>query len=602
MSAAPSSLSPLAVFRHRNFRLLWLAQFVSAIGSGLASIAAAILVYRETDSALSVGIVLLVNSLPGLLVGLVAGVYVDRYDRKKIMIGADLLCALLMALIPLLLSAGTIWLYVLLLLASALEQFFEPALESVLPETAPEEELAAANSMMTVSSVGASTIGFALAGLIAVSMPLAWAFYMDAASYVVSALCIALVRVNPIEAPENTSVRAVITNLRAGLEYIGATPVLRSLFVGFAPIFMVFGLQLALLLPFATRALGASEFEYSLIEGVGMIGFVLGSLAMAKMATRLHEGQWISLSILAMGLLSIVFASLATVPNAILVYVLYNLCNAPSYIGRRLVIQRNTPRELRGRTNSAFVVLRDTGYMVGMFGAGLADVFDVRLLYLFSGVALVAAGVFTLVLPGLGQPSAEWRRIMRMLRDVPEAPGLGLGRAAVLADIELLAGRLPVIAALSLADRRKLAEAARLFDAPEGTAVVRQGSSGTAVYFLLDGRTVASRRDERGERVLEVHSAGDFFGEISAITREPRTANVVTVAPSTLLQVPATVLLQVADEPQLQRVLFSKMVERMLRMDLIETPRMAGLDQQSLRELRTPGQAGDAAPQPHPAV
>jgi CRP-like cAMP-binding protein/Na+/melibiose symporter-like transporter len=593
MPAAPSS--PLAVFRHRNFRLLWLAQFVSAIGSGIASIAAAILVYRETDSALSVGIVLLVNSLPGLLVGLVAGVYVDRYDRKKIMIAADLLCACVMALIPLLLPFGTIWLYVLLLLASALEQFFEPALESVLPETTPEDELATANSMMTVSSVGASTIGFALAGLIAVSMPLVWAFYLDAASYVVSALCIALVRVKPIEAPENTSVGAVLTNLRAGLRYIKQTPVLRSLFTGFAPIFVIFGLQLALLLPFATRALGASEFEYSLIEGVGMIGFVLGSLAMANVVTRLHEGQWISLSILAMGLLSIWFASLASVPSAILVYVLYNLCNAPSYIGRRLVIQRNTPRELRGRTNSAFLVLRDTGYMVGMFGAGLADVVDARTLYVLSGVALVVAGVYTLVLPGLGQPSAEWRRIMRMLRSIPDAPGLGLGRAAVLADIELLAGRLPVIATLSLADRRKLAEAARLFEAPEGTAVVRQGSSGTAVYFLLDGRTVASRQEASGERVLEVHSAGDFFGEIAAITREPRTANVVTVAPSTLLQVPAPVLLEVADEPELQRVLFSKMVERMLRMDMIETPRMAGLDQQLLRELRTNAESANGA-------
>src|SRR5919205_4160207 len=96
-SARPSAF---AVFRRRNFTLLWIAQFISRMGSGLTSIAAAILVYRLTGSALSVGLMLLATALPSLFVGLIAGVFVDRGDRKRIMVAADLIRAVLLGAIP----------------------------------------------------------------------------------------------------------------------------------------------------------------------------------------------------------------------------------------------------------------------------------------------------------------------------------------------------------------------------------------------------------------------------------------------------------------------------------------------------------------------
>src|SRR5688572_4740747 len=88
MSTRAISTQPsiFAVFRRRNFTLLWSAQFVSTIGTGLTESAAAILVYKLTGSAASVGLVLLAAALPGLVVGLIAGVIVDRFDRKRIML------------------------------------------------------------------------------------------------------------------------------------------------------------------------------------------------------------------------------------------------------------------------------------------------------------------------------------------------------------------------------------------------------------------------------------------------------------------------------------------------------------------------------------
>jgi MFS family permease len=133
LSSRPSIF---AVFRRRNFTLLWIAQFISTIGNGLTESAAAILVYKLTGSAASVGLVLLAAALPGLAVGLIAGVIVDRFDRKRIMIAASLFCAVVIAAIPFLFPQGVGWLYLLVALSSAVTQFFAPAQASILPETA----------------------------------------------------------------------------------------------------------------------------------------------------------------------------------------------------------------------------------------------------------------------------------------------------------------------------------------------------------------------------------------------------------------------------------------------------------------------------------
>ena len=113
--------SPLAVFRNRAFSLLWTGQLVSTIGSALSSLAASILVFNLTHSALSVGLMLMATAAPSLVVGLLAGVFVDRFDRRRIMIIADVLRAGLALLIPVLVLASnnTVWLYVIVALSSA---------------------------------------------------------------------------------------------------------------------------------------------------------------------------------------------------------------------------------------------------------------------------------------------------------------------------------------------------------------------------------------------------------------------------------------------------------------------------------------------------
>ena len=158
---------------------------------------------------------------------------------------------------------------------------------------------------------------------------------------------------------------------------------------------------------------------------------------------------------------------------------------------------------------------------------------------------------------------------------------------ATLADFDLLASRLPALAGLSAQDRQSLANQTLVVEADSGVIVVARNEVSDAAYFILSGRAVAGRLEGDEYQLLETLNPGDFFGEIAALTGIPRTANVITEEPTTLLQAPAAAVRQMMANPQLNRVFLTKMTERMVRMNMIDAPRYSGLDQQALRELRT---------------
>jgi len=597
VAAGPHPPSPFAVFRSRDFSLMWTGQLVETAGSALTSLAASILVYRLTRSALSVSLMLMATALPSVVLGLFAGVVTDRYDRRKIMIVAEVARAVLTLLIPLLVARSIAWLYVLVMLSSAVGQFFDPAHESVLPEVAREEELAAANSLMAISSFGATAIGFAASGLIASQANIAWAFYVNAATFLFSGLCIYLLRyrAKPRGADEPVAesdegeqgVAAVVRSIRSGLAFMQRTPILRSVLVVGIPATVSFGLTNALLLPFAEQALHATEFQYGVQEALTSLGFVCGSLLMAAIFDRLREGPWMVISYVGMGVLGAMYALAHSVPYGIVLLTASGLFNAPAAIGRRLVVQRNTPSEMRGRVNSAFTVVRDVFYLLGMVAAGLADVMDIRLLFMLGSLILLSVAVGVATMPGLRQDAAEWRRALSLLRTAPALPSVAARRAATLGDLNALLGRLPALAQLDLAERMALVAHGQVLAAAPGEVILRAGERGDTAYFVLDGRAIAGLMTPQGAfGSLSSMGAGDFFGEIAALTGAPRTATVVAVEPTSLLEVPAVSLRRLMGEPAMRQVILARMAERLHRTSVSDLPRFAGYDQATLRDLR----------------
>ncbi len=579
--------SPFAVFRNRSFTFLWLGQLVSTIGSALTSLAASIVVFRLTGSALSVGLMLIATSAPTLLVGLIAGVFVDRYDRKRIMIIADVSRAVVVILIPFLIPHGIAWLYIIIMLTSVIGQFFEPAHASVVPEVASDEELTAANSFMAISAFGSTAVGFAAAGLIASKFPIEWAFYLDGLTFIISALCILAVRVAPLEVEGETTVRTIGKNLQSGMRFLVNHALLRSLLMVYVPVLIGFGLWNSLLLPFAERALHASEFEYGVQEALTSVGFVMASLLIAKVGDRLREGQWIAISYLGMGLAAILYSRTTSIPLAIGIVMIVGFMNAPAMISGRLLIQRHTERGIRGRVTSVFSVVKNIAFLLGMAAAGFADLVDIRAMMLISALIIFVTGVFSLSLPGLRQSAEEWRRAVRLLRVAPAIPSLSAGRAATIADFDALLIQLPVFKQLSMAERTQFIEGAQIRSAPAGSSLIRRGEPGEEAFFILSGRAVAGISSSAGVyRSLSVMAAGDFFGEIAALMGVERTADVVAEEEMTLLTVPADNLKRLLDHPQLRYLLLSKLTERLSRTHVTDLPRLAGFDQDNLRELR----------------
>jgi MFS transporter, DHA3 family, macrolide efflux protein len=588
-AAAAPAPSMFAVFRKRDFSLLWSAQLISTAGSALTDLAAGIYVFRETGSALAVGLTLMVTAVPSLVVGLLAGVYVDRHDRKKIMVWTCLIQAVTVGLIAVVIGMDAIaipGLYVLLLFNAGIRQFFDPAHDSLIPEMASDEELAAANSFLSIAAFGSTAIGFAGAGLLA-SIDLRLAFLLDAVSFVICALLIAAMGRYPMPVPEgDANVGVIVDNLRSGLGTLFGSQVLRSLFLVGALMFFSFGLWNVLLLPMSLRELHATEFEYGLQEGLTSVGFVLGSFFMARFSSRLPESIWIALSLAAMGVCGIAYAYATSVPVAILLVMISGFFNSPSSVARSVLLQRNTPRDMRGRVFSAYYVMRDVIFLFGMAGAGLADIVNVRVLIAGASILLFGAAAIALVAPGLSIRSLRAARAR--LEEAGAAPAVPAARPASLADFDRLVGRLTTFARLSGPQREAFLRDATVSEVPAGTRIVEHGDLASSAYFILDGSATAGIPEDGGYRGLSTMYAGDFFGEIAALTGSPRTADVVADSDTTLMEVPSDALRATMTVPEIQRLIFSTLTSRLLRTEAADLPRLAGPDQEALRDLRTP--------------
>lgn len=592
--------SMFAVFRRRDFDLLWFAQLVSTAGSALTDLAAGIWVYRETGSALAVGLTLMAAAIPSLIVGLLAGVYVDRHDRQRIMIVTCLVQAVVVGCIAIVIGIDAIkvpGLYALLLINAGIKQFFDPAHDSLIPEMATDEELSAANAFLSIAAFGSTAIGFAGAGLLASTVGIQWAFILDAGSFLVSAGCIALMR--KIALPQDSepaSVAVIVANLRSGLGTLWGTPIIRSLFLVGAFMFVAFGLWNVLLLPFSIKVLGATEFEYGLQEGLTSVGFVVGSLLMARFARLLPEPVWIVVSMVGMGVMGIAYANSTSVPVAIALVTVSGFLQPPSSVSRAVLLQRNTPRDMRGRVFSAFYVMRDVIFLIGMAGAGLADIVDIRTLIVIASLLLFVSAAFVVVAPGLSL--ATWRAAAARLRAAGSAPALASfpARAATLADFDRLAVRLGALRSLSAEQRDALLHDATVRDIAAGTRIVEHGDAATEAYFIVDGQATAGIPTEDSYRGLSTMHAGDFFGEIAALTGSTRTADVVADTDAVLMEVPASALRALLEVPDMERLVTSTLNQRLARTSASDLPRLAGVDQSDLKDLRTPRPTAQALP------
>ena len=299
----------LRLFANRNFSLLWTGQLISLIGDRIHVIALGALVAGR-GTALEVGIVFAMTAVPSVFFGPLAGVFVDRWDRRRTMIACDLVRAALVLAVPLAFEIHIGLVYAIAFALATVTLLFRPAKTAVIPAVVGDRDLVAANSALSVPETAADLIGFPIAGLIvtALSSVLGAAFVLDAGTYVVSAVLLwAMILPRHVsDFTERISIGAVWREMAEGFGFLWRQPVLLSNTLLSTVAQVAVGAEIVVSLIYARDVVdrGALSFEqmYSLLLMAIAVGSVLAGIAVGAIGDRLPKGPMVIAGFIGMGL------------------------------------------------------------------------------------------------------------------------------------------------------------------------------------------------------------------------------------------------------------------------------------------------------------
>ncbi|MGH2935859.1 MAG: MFS transporter [Gaiellaceae bacterium] len=369
--------------RNAGFRLLALATLGSSIGTFLAAIALAVDVKDRTNSGLWVGGVLVVAWLPTLAVGLVFGPLLDRLERRKLMVGADVVRAAVFFALPFTASPAAI--VVLAAVAGVASGFFRPAVYAGIPNLVPPEELPAANAFLQTMENGSWAIGPILGGVLTAAAGPHTAYWINGVSFVFSAVLIFRIPGRMLQSEAALS-RGHWRDLGDGFAAVRRSRLLLAVLFGWGVAsFGVGGANVAEVF-LAKNTFHSGDFGYGLLYGAIGTGLVVGSMTSSSWLARLGiaRAYAVALAVMAVG-----FAGAAASPN---VWVAAACCvvggsgNGVAVACNYLLVQQGTTDDMRGRAltlvMSATLALTGAGYGIG--GALLHTV-DAR--WIWAGAA-----------------------------------------------------------------------------------------------------------------------------------------------------------------------------------------------------------------------
>jgi MFS family permease len=411
-SLTERSFFMLATLRQRNFALLWLGGLISTAGDWVLTVGLPIYAYLLTRSVLVLSISVLLTSVPPIVLGSLAGVFVDRWDRKRTLVIVNLLLAA--SLLPLLFvrSADRIWIiYLVALVESSLEQFSTPAQNVLLPTLVGEAHLVQANALDSLSSNLARLIGPALGGLIAAVFALDGIVLADAISFLIAALLIGLITVAAppsIEAQISQPVARVQAPGHVWDEWVDGLRVIRSertlwvLLAMYGMMMLGDGVMSVLFPVFVYRVLHGEALQIGQLMSAQAVGGLLGGLLLGWLGQRMMSRWSIGLYSLAIGCADLlIFNSPAFFP---FYWVSVGLFIAIGVItifraGRQALLQAKSPDAYRGRIFGALGMVTGLLYLIGTISAGFfTDRLGVVTVLNMQATAYLCAGLLALVL------------------------------------------------------------------------------------------------------------------------------------------------------------------------------------------------------------
>jgi MFS family permease len=274
-----------AALRIRDFALLWVGMSVSLIGDGVYFVALAWQVYDLSDSPTALSVVGLAWTLPLALFVLLGGVVTDRVERRRVMIAADLVRALAVAVIGILSLSGAIELWHIVVTAAVFgtgDAFFGPAFSSIVPQIVPRQLLLQANALdQFVRPLGFMLLGPALGGWIVATFGPGEAFVFDAVTFAASALVLAFLSSRPLVPRDEAT--SLLSDVREGFAFVRARPWLWATLLAAAIFLLAYWGPIDVLVPYRVRnELGGDAGDYGLILAFGGLGSIVAAALVGR--------------------------------------------------------------------------------------------------------------------------------------------------------------------------------------------------------------------------------------------------------------------------------------------------------------------------------
>jgi len=381
------------VFGTHAFFRLWCAQVVSSLGDWLGFLAITLTAKRlgGGSEGAAIGLVMTARIVPGLFLGPVAGVLVDRWDRKKVMVVCDLSRAGVLFTLPFI---DTVWgLVAASLLLEVFTLLWSPAKEASVPNLVPPERLASANSLSLAAAYGTlpvASLAFAFLARIQDAMDVevlrlqqdgTLAFYADAATFCGSAVLIATLALGPARTAVPGGRRAgfgdTVREFREGWSFIFVNPIVRAVNVGLATGLIGGGMVVPLGVGFAEDVLGAGAAGYGFFVTALGLGAAVGIVSVSFLQRHLPRDITFTMAVFGAGITLFAAAAMSSLGPSLGFVVGFGVCAGTAYVVGFTLLHENVDDALRGRIFSALYVLVRLCLLIAFaVGPFLSDLLD----------------------------------------------------------------------------------------------------------------------------------------------------------------------------------------------------------------------------------
>ncbi len=402
------------VMKNRNFFLLWLGQTISQIGDRLGQMALIGFVYlRAPGSTLEIAKILSFTIIPVFLIGPVAGVYVDRWDRRRTMYVCDFFRAVLVLAIPLFLFYAKYLspIYLIIFIVFSIGRFFVPAKMSIIPDLVESKDLLMANSLVNTTGMIAAILGFGISGVVVEWLGAKSGFYLDALSFLVSGTLIFLIAKKSAAAMNLKKVsqeivevirKSVIQEIKEGILYFIQNKDIRFTSGVIFTLWSALGAVYVVLIVFVQKTLHSATKDLGLLIMFLGIGLFSGSLIYGRFGQRFSHYKTIFVSLILSGIMLVCFAlGIHRYPYFLVAAALswlLGLLISPIMIASNTIVHNASDTGMRGKIFSSLEIVMHLGFLLFMFISGiLAEKYSHVLILIIVGCLVSILGVINLI-------------------------------------------------------------------------------------------------------------------------------------------------------------------------------------------------------------